>query len=180
MLYSIKRCAAFLIDVLIGIVIIAVTNKIVPALITLQSVRSFASLPVMLWSLYAADMAALISYFFLCEGILLPATIGKMLMKLRVVTLNAPRHRMAIFLRTLSKLAPIIIFEYLTYTVLIDSRIEQHMHGPNELPATPLTITCMGSALIAYLIISYGMAFFNSKKQALHDKIAKTIVIQTV
>ena len=99
-------------------------------------------------------------------------------MKIRVIALSHTNHIGVIALRTLCKIAPFILSEYLTYSWLINN--EKFNYNYQTIIATPTAIFSIAVFLLLhlYILITYGMAFFNPKKQALHDKIAKTVVIQ--
>ena len=169
------RLVAFVIDfILYGIVVRQINIRFMPFIhpksYTSENIESAVSFA---WLNMAAVALFIFAYFALSEGILLRATIGKMIVRLRVANANGVKITFGVaILRSIFKMLPIISFMCLG--IFIKSQAMRNNPGAYDMNL----IQTIGSYLIlAYAIISFGLIFWG-KQQTLYDKVAKTFVIR--
>jgi uncharacterized RDD family membrane protein YckC len=125
-----------------------------------------------LWVHFALQIFVMLAYFTLCDGILLKASVGKLITKLRVTRLDNQSLSFGISLcRSTVKMLPFILMMALGEIVLVAKWHNAEL--------VSFDLPTIGTIVIAiFAAISYGFAFTNKDRQTLHDKMAKTTVVK--
>jgi uncharacterized RDD family membrane protein YckC len=180
-LIILKRLAALFIDyVLVGIVLAYCFGKLF--MLGMQ----WAGLDLrhstleqkedLLWGRLLVDWLVVFTYFWLSDGVFCKATLGKMIMKLRIVTIAGIHPGiLELLLRTLFKIFPYLCLGYLGEVVFIDHLTQQYNHVPAAISSQGANLATFIILIIA--VVNYGFVFANAKGQALYDKIAGTAVM---
>lgn len=115
-------------------------------------------------------------YYVFLESGSRQATVGKMVLDLKVVDLNYQRISVPrAFGRYLAKslaILPMMIGYALNYEAAMQ------MTNPEDLEGLQMLLAGSSVSLVL-IVIFYGMAAFHPRKQALHDRLASTYIIRT-
>ncbi len=122
-----------------------------------------------LWVHFGLQIAMMLAYFTFADGILVKASLGKLVTRLRIIRTDGQSLSVGIsFIRSALKMLPFILFMALGEVVLVAKWYKWELGF--DLPT-------VGSTVIAiFAAVSYGLVFTNPGKQTLHDKVAKTVV----
>ncbi len=150
------RAIAFAIDFLIYRTIVFLINK--------------AFLPHTSNSAWIVDLMLvvvfIVSYFALLEGPLTRSTLGKRVMKLQVVDENGKSLSFSkAYQRSALKMLPILLFMSFGALVLFA------VSWGDAAKSVGLIVFTL------YSLLNYGSVFLNKNRQALYDKITKTMVV---
>ncbi len=173
--HPLARLAAFFIDfVLYGIAVRIINTLFIsftrPTAADLESISAF------LWLNMGLVACVMLAYFTLFEGLLMRATPGKLLLKLRVAnTSGAPTAFSPRIARSLFKMLPFLLMMVLGVSI----KTLQY-NGLYGVPSGSMPmIKAAGSLLVVVLAaVSYGLVFTHASRRALHDRIAGTVVIK--
>lgn len=172
-----SRSAAFIIDLLVLSLIFFGIGQASMVMLHSADTHNPEIWITSFWITMIANICVMVAYFFLCEGICLRASIGKILTKIVTVDMQGrPLPAAQSLLRAICKTAPIMLIMYFSAAVQVNTWKAQ-MH--NEMLPPPVAGGWISLGLLCFAVLDYGLALWTSNKQTFHDKIAKTLVVRS-
>lgn len=170
-----QRSAAFIIDLAILHGVLWVLRQIVLSFYSSEPPLD-EDLISHIWIFFTVSCVLIIAYFVLGDT-LLPATPGKIIMRIRTFSDKGLEMGFATaLLRNFVKIIPLLLLYYTLQMIVVEGIQAGNISG-STVPDN--VIKQYSLAILGIGALMHGMMLVTKRKQALHDLIANTIVVKT-